>query len=232
MVEKAKIMRASNHSLLVAVLGLGVASLAVSASADELSCKKALNKAGTKYLIVVSKAKAAEARGRLPGRKPVSPGVTAAKIASALEKAKAIVATGCAGIPDASSVDPDLCPGATDFDSCMNDFSAGANAVVDEMQAGLVPQGPVCLDNPTCLKGPLPVCDEAKGCYCHGTAEGEVKCIDPFLCATAEPCSTSLDCPPGKACYIGTCCGQAVCGPTTCQGGQPITGGGLTSSGG
>lgn len=226
-------MKAPNHSLLVAVLGLGVASLAVSASADELSCKKALNKAGTKYLVAVSKAKAAEARGKLPGKKLVPPAVTAQKIAAALEKAKEIVARGCAGIPDPSTVDPNLCPGAANFDDCMNDFGARADAIVDELQAALLPQGPICLDEPNCFKRSLPVCDEANRCFCHATIEGEVNCANEVACATAEPCSTSLDCPSGQACYVNTCCGLPVCGPVDCQpGGQPIDGRGLTSGGG
>lgn len=226
-------MRASSHRLLVAVLGIGIAPITVSASADELSCKKALNKAGTKYLVAVSKAKAAEARGRLPGRKPVPPGVTAMKIGKALDKAKAIIAAGCVGILDPSTVDPNLCPGSGNFDDCMDDFSARADAIVDELQTALLPQGPICLDDPNCLKGSLPICDEANGCFCHATIEGDVNCANTFACAAAQPCSTSLDCPSGQACYVNTCCGPPVCGPADCQpGGQPIGGGGLRSSGG
>ncbi len=202
------------------------------ARADEASCRAAMSKAHEGYLIAVSKAKAKEARGHLPGRHPVRPEVTAGKMERARLKAVQLMQTGCAGVASPSDADPQQCPGL-DLEDCLTDIVNGSNAIVEAMQAALLPSGPVCLGAPSCdPDSGLPLCDPANQCFCHGTAEGTVDCVDGFSCATAPPCVSSSECPPGRACYLDTCCGPGgVCGPTTCQPGGPGTAtGGLSAT--
>ncbi|MFQ5513484.1 MAG: hypothetical protein ACE5FG_03535 [Myxococcota bacterium] len=191
------------------------------------TCKRALSSGQQRYFLGVLKARTREILGKFPGAKPVPPQETAERIAKARLKAKAMIDSGCAGIANPTDADPRQCPGLT-FDQCFNAFTATADAIVDAMESQVLPDGPLCLENPVCGETGLPVCDASRGCNCHQTAEGNAGCVSEFLCADAQPCASSLDCLPTQACYIGTCCGPGgVCGPTTC--GAAGTGGGAAA---
>ncbi len=212
-------------------LGLALAFILGSsqgATADLSTCKRALTKAQESYLVAVAKAKAKEAKGRMPGQKFVPASITAARIAKALEKSRLIIQTGCAGVTSPNDADPNLCP-TLDFDACLADSAARADVIADDSIAAVFPPAPLCIDEPppTCEKDPLPICEHDNGCTCHTTAEGAVDCINGFACATAQPCTSSVECPPGAACYMNTCCGPGgVCGRSTCEpsAGTPVNG--------
>jgi hypothetical protein len=186
--------------------------------ADEVSCRAALSKAHEGYLIAVAKARAKEARGQLPGRNPIRPEVTAAKIEKARQKADRTIQAGCVGIPSPDAADPNKCIGL-DFDDCLTEIVTESNTRVDAMQSALLPQGPVCLENPVCdQKNGLPLCDPDNGCFCHATTEGIVECVNEFSCENPQTCFVAADCPPGHECFVNTCCGPfGICGPVQCQ---------------
>ena len=219
-------MKPARHVLRVATMTVLVLAMAAGALADEVSCRAALSKGHEVYLIAMARAKAKEARGRLPGHTPISPEATAAKIERARQRADIIIQGGCAGVASPDAADPNQCVGL-DFTDCLADLVTQSDAIVDGMQAALLPPGPVCLEDPVCDEKGLPQCDPDNGCFCHATVEGGVDCINQFDCGTAQPCSSSsAECPPGQACYVNTCCGFPVCGPAQCQpgGGTPPPG--------
>jgi hypothetical protein len=187
-----------------------------SAAADPAKCKAVLRKAQERYLITVAKIKAKEARGRRWVAKQVPPEVSAAKIASAALAAQRAVGAACAGVPTPQDIDPNVCPGKTDFDSCVDDSVSKANASVAALDAALLPQ---CFPNSACGPSGLPSCNADTQCFCHSRVEeGQDDCVDAFSCEGAERCAVSADCGPGQACYVNTCCGpDGVCGPTTCS---------------
>ena len=206
------------------IVGLGVAiglslGWTTSAGADAETCKFALSRGHEKYLIAVSKAKAKAAKSLLPGKNPVSPAETAAKIDRELQKARLLIQAGCSGVASPEDADPLQCQGQ-DFDACIDDLAAEANTIVADIENTLLPDGPLCIDNPSCGAEGLPLCDPENQCFCHGTIEGDAKCASTFSCASAQPCSSSTECPPDHACYVNTCCGASgVCGTTLCQSG-------------
>ena len=216
------------------IVGLGVTlglvlGWTTSAGADAETCKFALSRGHEKYLIAVSKVKAKAAKSLLPGKNPVSPAETAAKIDRELQKARQLIQAGCSGVASPADADPLQCPNQPNFDACIDDLAAEADAIVADIENTLLPDGPLCIDNPFCGAEGLPLCNPENQCFCHGTIEGEVKCVSAFSCEGLQPCSSSSECPLDHACYVNTCCGASgVCGTTLCQ---PGGGGSAPSEG-
>lgn len=215
---EGEIMKSARYFVGGAVTAAMLLASAAGAFADEASCRAAMSKAHEGYVIAVAKAKAKEARGRLPWRHPVRPEVTAAKIERARLKADQTIQAGCTGIASPDAADPNKCAGL-DFADCLTEIVSQSDGTVGAMQAALLPQGPICLDNPICdEKDGLPLCDPDNGCFCHATTEGTVACVNEFSCENPQSCVFAGDCPPGDECFINTCCGPlGICGPAQCQ---------------
>ena len=190
------------------------------AEADQESCQRSVNKAQEKLLTGIAKIKAKETKSVLPGKKPMTPEEVAERIGRERQKAQARVQAGCAGVAP-TDVDPFLCPGLS-FEECVNEYSTEVEALVEDLASTLLPEGGLCVDNPTCEKDAMPLCNVQSQCFCNGTTEGTVACIDAIDCATAQPCTSSSECPLNQACYVNTCCdpGGGVCGPIDCQRGS------------